>query len=101
MTETKNMLVHVSVNIHQQKIWMRIKIAAIYVCKIWSQDVLQAYLQSDGSLTRDVYVKPKQRLMLLPDQYLKLLKPLNGLTHSDDYWHETWKQHLISYFKMQ
>lgn len=67
---------------------------AIFSFRLWSQDVTQTYLQSAGKFLRDVYVKPPKELQLAPNQLLKLIQPLYGLTDDGDYWDATITQHL-------
>lgn len=90
----RNMLVHSSVNIKQQKIRTILCISAMLKHRLWSQDVSQAYLQSFSLLRRDVCVQPKHGFPLQSGQSLKFFKPLYGLTDSGNYWHDTMKQHL-------
>lgn len=51
--------------------------------KIWVKGVTQAYIQG-CELERDVYIKPDTQFQLPSDTYLKLLKPLYGLSESGD-----------------
>lgn len=76
-------------------------LAAIFGFRIWSQDVTQAYLQSAGTLLRDVYVKPPKEFHLAPNQLLNLLKPLYGLTDAGDYWDATITHHLKNDLEMR
>lgn len=47
--------------------------------KIWSKDVAGAYIQFHD-LTRAVYTKPDSDFNLPSNDFLKLLKPISGLT---------------------
>lgn len=90
----KNILMQNSTNLRQSSIRVLIALAAVSGFRLWSQDLLQAYLQSAEKLMRDVYVKPSREFKLLPNQLLKLLRPLYGQSDSGDYWHETFSKHL-------
>jgi hypothetical protein len=69
-------------------------LAAVFGFCPFSVDVTQAYLQSAFRLMRDVYVTPTEEFELRPDQVLKLLKPLYGLSDSRDYWGATMRRHF-------
>lgn len=84
--QQKNMLVHTSTNIKKQTIRLLISLTALFGFRLWSQGVSQAYLQSASKLTRDVFVQHRQGFKIEPNEILSLLKPLNGLTDSGDYW---------------
>lgn len=68
-----------------KKIRIILGIAEIYDYNVWFQDLSQAHLQTSSSLTMNVYLKPKHRLLLQQYQHLKLLKPLYKLIESFDY----------------
>ena len=84
----KDIMVRTSTNIQQGSLRLLFSFAGILGFKIWTQDVTQAYLQSNGVLSRDVFLeKPAPELELLPGRALKLLKPLYGLADSGDFWY--------------
>lgn len=53
--------------------------------KLWTQDVAQAYLQSQD-LTHNVYFKPHPIFELDSAKFLKLQNPLYGLLDAGGYW---------------
>lgn len=62
--------------------------------QLCSKDNCQAYLESAEKLLRDVYINPGKEVDLQPNQILKLLRPLYGLSDSDDYWGATFNKRL-------
>ena len=76
-------------------------IAASMNFKIWSRDVKQAFIQSEDSLDRELYVKPPKcpDLLSMINQSSGLLlavKPLYGLSESPGYWWKTFKRYHIT-----
>lgn len=92
----KNLLVHTVTNVRQRRIKMLIATAAIFGLRLWTQDIMQANLQSTSKITRDIYVKPKNGFHLKINELRKLLKPLYGLSDSGDYCHMTMKNNLMN-----
>lgn len=90
-----------SAKLRQQTTRLIVTMAAIFNFQLWSQDVSKASLQSSSALSREINVGPKHRLTLKSDNYLKLLKPLHGLTDSLLYSHETIRRHLMKDLKMR
>lgn len=64
---------------------------------MWSQDVTQAYLQSDDELKHEVYVKEQKKFGLNDDGVMLLLKPIYGLSTSGDYWDSIMTRHIMVY----
>lgn len=75
-------------------------ISAIYVFRIWVQDVSQEYLQASEKLGRKLFIKPTAEFQLSEDKLLSLLKPLYGLSDSGDYWNNALAKHLTQDVKM-
>jgi Reverse transcriptase (RNA-dependent DNA polymerase) len=87
-------MVRSSTNVQQRSLRLIFALASILGFKIWTQDVTQAYLQSAGTLAREVFIeKPAIELELSPNQALQLLKPLYGLADSGDFWYRELAQH--------
>jgi hypothetical protein len=59
---------------------------------IWAIDVNQAYFRAAVDLQRKIVTKPDV-LNLGEDELLQVMKPLYGLSDSDDYWAETLSAH--------
>lgn len=63
--------------------------AAITGNRIFTNDVTQAFLQSESPTTREIYIKPRDRdrhfFALSTSQLLKVIRPLYGLCDSGDY----------------
>ena len=80
----KNYIIHTSKTVRHKNIRIMMTITASKKGhKIWLQDVTQAYIQG-YDLQREVYIKPTEHFQLKPNTYLKLLKPLYGLSESGD-----------------
>lgn len=73
---------------------MLLSIAALFEFNVWSQDVIQAYVQAAEKIMGEIYIIPTKDFKLSKDVLLKLLKPLYGLCDSGDSWHSTFTQHL-------
>ena len=89
----KAFVVHNLPTVQQRSIRVLVSLAAVKGFMIFSDDVSQAYLQSDEQLSWEVYIRPKQEDMpffsMTKDNLLKLLRPLYGLCDSGDYWLST------------
>lgn len=48
----------------------------------------------------DVYVKEPDELQLQPEELLKLLKPLYGMSDSGNYWNHTFARHRRDDFQL-
>ena len=100
----KNVLVHNTTTLRQASVRLVVSIAAILGYRLWSQDITQAYLQSDDTLVRPVYIRPNKHdrryFNLADDEILLLLKPLYGLSDAGDYWYATLSSHLTNELDM-
>ena len=80
-------------------------IAATLNFEIWSRDVKQAFIQSEDTLQRELYVKPPKRPEFLsminqPPGLLQAVKPLYGLSESPDNWWQTFKRYHVTTLEM-
>lgn len=66
----QNVLVHTATNVAQKSIRMLIAIVSIFGYGIWTQGILQAYLQSASKLTTEVHIIPKGGFSLKSNQLL-------------------------------
>jgi hypothetical protein len=84
----KDVMVRSSTNVQHKSLRLLFLLCSMLGFQIWTQDVLQPYLQSSGNLARDVFIcNPPPELELTPEHALKLLKPLYGLAESGDFWY--------------
>jgi Reverse transcriptase (RNA-dependent DNA polymerase) len=68
--------------------------------KLWTQEISQAYLQSDKNLRRDVIVCPSAEFDLPRNKVLRLLRPMYCLSDAGDYWNETISDHQANVLGM-
>jgi hypothetical protein len=62
--------------------------------QIWTQDVIQACLQSSGIFARNMFIyNPPPELEFTPEHALTLIKPLYGLADSGDFWYRELAHH--------
>lgn len=94
----KSSTVHIISVARQHVIKMLVGIAAIFLFRIFSAYVTQAYLQISKKLHRDVFIKLTAEFNLHSDELFKILKPLHGLSESVAYWGVTLRGHLEDYF---
>lgn len=101
----KPYMVHDTSTLRISSIRLILSIAAVMQFRCFSHDVTQAYLQSKSHLTREVYIRPKERdkeiLGVKDGELFKLIRPLYGLCDAGDYWGETMTSHLINDLKMR
>ena len=73
--------------------------------RIWNSDADQAFLQSMHKLRRVVAIRVTPELAHLLGvpvcHFLLLQLPLYALTNSGDYWHDTFKSHLLNEIRMR
>ena len=98
--KVKLSIVHNTYNLKASSIRLVFALATILGFDIWSLDVKQAYLQSASKLQRQVYTRPES-IELGPDERLQVLRPLYGLTDSEDYWCETNSRFHVDKLRMQ
>ena len=90
----RDVLIRRSTTIQQKGIRLILAMAAIHGFKLWTTDVAQAYLQSQGQLSRESFIdNPADEFELDTNQALQLLRPLYGLSESGDHWYEELDRH--------
>lgn len=90
----RDVLVRRSTTLQQRGVRLIMAMAAIHGFKLWTTDVAQAYLQSQGQLGREIFIdNPAKEFELTADQALQLLRPLYGLSESGDHWYEELDKH--------
>ena len=101
----KEYMVHNLTTLRQSSIRLILSITAVKKFRLFSHDVTQAYLQSEDSFSRDLYLVPsaKDRKYFGIDEYkvLKLEKPLYGTCDAGDYWNKTITNHTKNDLKMK
>lgn len=70
------------------------EIAAIFGFRMFPIDLNQTYLQSAENRKGDTFIKHPKELNLNPNELIKLLKPLYGLSKSGNYWGRALRSHL-------
>jgi hypothetical protein len=61
--------------------------------EIHLRDILQAFLQSDSFLQRDLYARPPKELDVPVGCIMKVLRPLYGVLESPMHWYKTYHVH--------
>jgi Reverse transcriptase (RNA-dependent DNA polymerase) len=90
----KDIMVRSSTNVQHRSLRLLFVLCSMLGFQIWTQDAIQAYLQSSGILARDVFISnPQPELELTPEHALKPLKPLYGLADSGDFWYRELAHH--------
>lgn len=90
----KHCIFHNHVTLKQSSLRLILSFAALTGFTIWTQDVDQAYIQSDGPLRRAIYLLPPEILQSTRGTICKLLEPLHGVFNAGYYWYSFGK-HLI------
>lgn len=98
----KNFLVHSSQSVQPWSSRLLLGLAEMLEFSLWLEDVIQAYLQTEDPLGRDIFITDvPPEFNLQPDEALKMEKPVYGLTESGDLWHATLDRHHRKDLKMK
>jgi len=57
---------------------------------LYLRDILQAYVQSNTYLSRDIFIRPPLELNLQLGIILRVVKPLYGVPEAGNYWFKTY-----------
>ena len=80
---------HNTTTLRKCSIKIIVSTCAVINFHIFSHDVRQAYFQHNEDLTREIYLKPKERdkkyFDVAHDEVLRLIQPLCGTPDSGDY----------------
>lgn len=68
--------------------------------QIFTRDVTQAYVQSEMTLERDVYIDAPPEMQLPDDSLLKVVLPLYGIPESGLDWYLTYTNHHMEHLGM-
>lgn len=94
---SKPFIVHNVSALRQSSTRLLVSTSAVLRIRLSLHDVDQAYLQSKGKLTRDIYLQLCQKDALLfglpKGELLQVLLPLYGIPDSGDYWDVTVAAH--------
>lgn len=90
----KHMIVHSASALQAQNVGLLLALTMLLDFDIWTSDVRQAYLQSCGPLSCQIYNQNTvPEFELQRSQCLQLIKPLCGLAESGEIWHKTLDEH--------
>jgi Reverse transcriptase (RNA-dependent DNA polymerase) len=90
----RNVLVHNSTTIRQPSTRPIARVAGLFGVRIWSDDVSQAFLQSQEQMGRRLFVRPPREFGISDGSLSELLKPLYGLPGAGDLWHSTFSKFI-------
>lgn len=93
MDKEKDFIVHKTTSLRRSSSRIILSFASTTNFKLWSQDINEAYVQSDQPLQRTVYPNPPKQLNLPNGTKLKLRKPLYRLCDAGEYWQRTLNRH--------
>lgn len=83
--DDKEFLLHCYTTLHQYSIPLLVSILAMNKFRLCTHDGTQACLQSDETLSGEIYVRPTREFGLEPNKILKLKRSLYGLTDTGVY----------------
>lgn len=64
------------------------------------RDISQAYVQSESSLDRKVFLRPPAEMGLADDELIEAVKPLYGIPESGLHWYKTYHSHHCNTLQM-
>ena len=91
--DMKDFIVHDAPSLRQATVKLIVSFAANKGFNIGCMDFRQAYLQSEETMSRRIFIQPKKRdleiIGINEGEVLELSKPLYGICDSGDYWSTT------------
>ena len=91
--DMKDYIVHDAPCLRQETVRLVVSFSAIMSYRLGSIDFRQAYLQSEYTFSRKIFIRPKPEdrdtLGISKGELLQLRKPLYGICDSGDYWNTT------------
>jgi Reverse transcriptase (RNA-dependent DNA polymerase) len=74
-----------------------LSLSVVNAWPVWSRDFRQAFLQSESTLSRTVYMRPPRQLQArFPGQLMRPNKPLYGIVEAPSYWYDTYIPYFIA-----
>lgn len=96
--KAKALVVHNLETLRQRSTRLLVSTAAILGLQLFADDITQAYLQSEESYSRRIYLRPRPAdrhyFGLKESELLPLIRPLYGICDAGDYWHATMTGHV-------
>lgn len=96
--KAKALVVHNLATMRQRSTRLLVSTAAVLGLRIFAHDITQAYLQSQDTFTRQLYLRPRVQdrhlFDLADDEILRIELPLYGVCDAGDYWHATLTAYL-------
>lgn len=100
----KDYLIHNVTSLRQSSVRVILSFGVNMGYRVYTHDVTQAYTQSEDPLSREIYLRPKQKDLeyfgIQENEVLKLVKPTYRTTDGGDYWDGTVANHIQQDFRM-
>lgn len=90
----KHNMVHTASTLSHSTVCILLATASILGLDVYTEDVLQAFLQAASLQHRRIFVK-SDVLELSKNEFPQLFLPLYSLVESGDYWHKTLSEHCV------
>lgn len=94
MDGAKKLLFHAPDTVSQKAINLLLSLATIFGFRIWSEDMILAYIQGTEKILHMLKLKGKPEFQLRDSHLFEIHHPLFGLECSVDYWKGIFLKHL-------